>query len=138
MGDLTKNISRHELICKCGKCGDMGIMDYQTVSAIQNACLEFSVRYNGRTMIKITSGNRCPEHNELEGGSTNSMHLYKCAVDHRIYVQAYGQPKWRVIPTDELAEFYDKRFPNSCGIGKYPAGRVHFDSRPKRARWDVR
>ena len=138
MGDLTKNISRHELVCQCGKCGDMGIMDYQTVSAVQDACLEFSVRYNGRSIVKITSGNRCPNHNRSVGGTDNSMHQYKCAIDHIICVQPYGNQEWKTIDTDELADYYDKKFPKSCGIGRYPEGRVHFDSRPRKTRWDAR
>ena len=37
MGDLTANISRYEIECKCGDCG-FDTIDYQTVMIWQDVC----------------------------------------------------------------------------------------------------
>jgi len=55
MGDLSKNLSRHEMICFCG-CG-FDTVDAKLVSALQGAADAFDA------IIRITGGNRCREHN---------------------------------------------------------------------------
>lgn len=135
MGDLTLNIARWEIACKCG-CG-YDTIDFKVVQYWQDACNYFKAqRFAERVRLTLTSGCRCFKHNEAEGGSKNSAHLYAKAIDGIIEVRVMGQ--WYTIPTNELAKYFDDRCPDDCGIGKYPSGRVHFDSRDdKRRRWMV-
>ena len=135
MGDLTKNISRHECECRCG-CG-FDTIDYKLVDTIQTAADLLVVEHEADyAVVNITGPNRCHSRNEEEGGSSKSQHLKGRALDHRIDL-VFGQQKERV-PTDELASIYEELEPD-FGIGKYPLGRIHLDSRTNGpARWDVR
>lgn len=123
MGDLTKNISRHELACNCG-CGfDTG--DIETVLAVQDACDHFAkVLGIEKVTLDINSGARCFVWNEHEKGSKYSKHLDGRAIDHRI----------REVSVKELHEYYMVKYPGKYGIGKYRTF-VHLDTRKDMARW---
>lgn len=75
MGDLSKFFSREECECKC--CGLMNI-DPELLKVMDDI----------RTMVGhgliISSGSRCPTHNESEGGKKNSAHLTGLAVDIKV------------------------------------------------------
>ncbi len=131
MGNLTKNISDHELFCKCKyeDCNMKNDVDMELVNDIQSAVDHFEARF-GKAYVVITSGNRCVKHNKDEGGTPGSYHTKKKAADFRI-VLASGQ----VIPARDLAAYFEKKYPNSKGIGVYKNGRIHFDTRPAKARW---
>jgi len=123
MGDLTPNISRHEIACNCG-CG-FDSLDLETADRVQEACDYFSAVLGKKCILDINSGCRCFAWNDHEGGSDNSQHLSARAIDHKI----------REITIDELAGFYLSRFPGKYGIGVYKTF-VHFDSRTNGpARW---
>ena len=138
MGDLTKNLSRHEFACKCG-CG-FDTVDIALARILQETADQF---YRSRPLrvqrvsITINSGCRCPAHNKAEGGSENSRHMDGNAADFKIkYVMDDGQ-KMQVHP-DKVAAYLDKKFKYEYGIGWY-RGRTHFDtSSSGRRRWDMR
>jgi uncharacterized protein YcbK (DUF882 family) len=132
---LTKNLSRSELTCKCG-CG-FNAADIVLVGLLQDACNHFKEKYASYTaMLIVTSGNRCQKHNADEGGATSSQHIQGIAADHKVRVVIDGELV--VVAAEELAGYYDDRYPDSLGIGMYPRGRVHLDVRSFPARWDNR
>jgi uncharacterized protein YcbK (DUF882 family) len=116
MGDLTTNISRHEVACKCG-CG-FDTADYETTAAVQEACDYFSQLLEGKCILIINSGCRCESWNKHVGGSKNSQHLYSRAIDHYI----------RGISIKELADYYLKKYPDKYGIGIYK-NFIHLDTK---------
>lgn len=142
MGDLTKNISRHEVECKCngsfGVCHAKGI-DIETALIVQDACDHFAEKRGlERSIVLINSASRCPGYNDAPvseggaGGSDNSYHKTAMAIDHRI----------QGVSIKDLYDYYNKKYPNRLGLGYYPPneekgtrGFVHLDSRSRRARW---
>jgi len=104
------------------------------VTALQDACDHFSAKYNQSVSCTITGGNRCPEHNaSIDGAAAGSMHQFCCAADHKFFLKQSGHQ----IDPDEVADYYDQKFFESHGIGRY-TNRTHLDTRPNKARWDVR
>jgi uncharacterized protein YcbK (DUF882 family) len=115
MGDLTANFSRHEFACKCG-CG-FDTVDYDLVDILQRF-RDFIER-----RVTVTSGCRCPAHNDKVGGGEDSQHLYGRAAD--IVVDQ--------VPAEIVYEYFDGL--NTPGVGKY-SGWTHVDSRTgPMARW---
>lgn len=123
MGDLTKNFSRWEFRCRCGRrdC-DAAPLDMRLVTALQ------ALRDLIGAPIHINSGVRCVRHNRRVGGVRNSRHLEGIAAD---------------IRCDELTPVELKKFAEEIpefangGIGIYDWG-IHVDVRGRRARWDYR
>lgn len=136
MGDLTKNLSRKEFKCRCG-CG-WDTVDFELPLTIQAAADYFVEVYQAdKAIVEITSGNRCLAHNEATpGAAPKSQHLFARAADHKIYLD-FGRERI-LVDTDELADYYHEQNPNRFGIGRYPNGRVHLDTRGERFRWDYR
>ena len=120
MGDLTKNFSRKEFRCKCGrkKC-DAAPLDMRLVGALQ------ALREKVGVPIHINSGVRCILHNRHVGGAQHSTHLRGIGADIRC----------DELTPIELAKFAEDvpAFANG-GIGIYKSW-VHVDVRGKRARW---
>lgn len=124
MGDLTKNFSRKEFVCRCGrKTCDAAPIDLRLVFALQ--ILRDLVGYP----LVVTSGCRCRWwNNKQRDASRNSKHLLGIAAD---------------IKCSELTSVELRRFAeavpafDSGGIGIYDWG-IHVDVRGKRARWDYR
>jgi uncharacterized protein YcbK (DUF882 family) len=84
MGDLSKNLSRHEIKCKCGKC-TQDTIDYEIVKYFQIVCDECAnVKGLDKVTVIVTSGNRCVEHNAKEGGKPTSKHLIGKAIDFKV------------------------------------------------------
>jgi uncharacterized protein YcbK (DUF882 family) len=73
MGDLTKDFSTSEFMCKCGcrKC----TIDLKLVHILQ------SIRDVVGFPLAVSSGYRCEEHNRAVGGEPNSAHTRGLAVD---------------------------------------------------------
>jgi uncharacterized protein YcbK (DUF882 family) len=126
VGDLTKNISRHELKCKCGTdCGHTYV-DYATIKAVQDACNYFAgILDVEKVTLIITSAARCYQHNRDIGSNDRSQHPKSSAIDH--YVKG--------ISVEELHAYYKAKYPNTFGLGLYKTF-VHIDSRTEKARWD--
>ena len=124
MGDLTKNFSRKEFRCPCGrrKC-DAAPLDMRLVVELQK------LRDMIGHPITVTSGCRCKQHNStLQNASRGSKHLEGIAAD---------------IVCSELTPVEFKKFAEAIpafergGIGLYDWG-IHVDVRGTRARWDYR
>jgi uncharacterized protein YcbK (DUF882 family) len=86
------------------------------------------------TVLHILSWARSFEHNRQIGGARDSQHLYFLATD--ISVQEID----RLMPWDggrrDFDAILEAVFANG-GIGEYPAGNRHVDSRGHPARWTV-
>ena len=146
MGDLTKNLSRHEFECKCG-CG-YNVVDWDLPDVIQDVVNHFQDIHIDKVLhVKINSGTRCAKHNAFVGGKpesdlipfSGSMHLYGMAADFVIYYKKQTRTGMvdEVIHADDVADYLEKRYPNRMGIGRY-IGRTHVDTRTNKARWDQR
>lgn len=123
MGDLTANISRHELACSCGCGGDT--VDFQTIEMVQGACDHFAGKLGlDKVVLRITSAFRCLEWNRTPlanwgpGSTDGSQHPKGRAIDHSID---------GVMPLD-LYSYYVSRYPDRFGFGCYTSF-VHADSR---------
>ena len=117
MSDLSVHFNRSEFACKCG-CG-YDTVDTKLIEAVEAVRVQF-----GPTTV--TSGCRCPEHNEEVGGVKASQHVQGRAAD----LQVSG------VNPDEVAKF-------SMGLKGISVGRyntfTHIDSRSGiEARWDNR
>ena len=136
MGNLTKNLSRSEFECECG-CG-FDTVDVALPSLIQRAADSLmSLHHAEKVIVNITGPNRCPSHNRKVGGAPASTHCEARAADHDIELVINGEHVQ--VPTDELADLYHLWHPQGLGIGRYPNGRVHLDTRTNGpARWDAR
>jgi len=119
MGDISKNFSRREFVCKCG-CG-FGVVDVELISVLE----DIRENFGGRA-VRITSGSRCAEHNRSEGGEIHSKHLVGIAAD--IVVEGISEV--------DVAYYLEKTYKGKYGIGRYK-GRTHIDIRSTPARWTV-
>ena len=115
---LSRNFSRAEFKCQCGKC------DYDTVDSELIDVLQLLRDYVGNP-ITITSGNRCAEHNKNIGGSANSYHVRGRAADIKVDNM---KPK-------AVQEYLTAKYPDKFGIGCYSSF-THIDTRTKRGRWN--
>jgi zinc D-Ala-D-Ala carboxypeptidase len=121
MSNYTPNFSKRELACKCG-CRTPKSVDLNLAKLA--AALE-DLRKLAGGPLTITSGYRCPAHNERVGGARNSQHTQGIAAD---IVSKKFTPK-------ELADLAEKipAFVNG-GLGVYSRW-IHVDVRNGRARW---
>lgn len=115
MGDLTKNISRHELACKCG-CGEDS-MDFETIMIVQESCDHFAKELGiDKVVLIINSAARCMKHNNKpvsEGGAgsnENSQHPRYRAIDYTIK-EVHPYKVWKYL---------NEKYPNRYGLGRYP------------------
>jgi uncharacterized protein YcbK (DUF882 family) len=124
MGNLRKNISRHELACHC-ECG-FDSMDGETLDIVQDCCDHFA-EFTGTDKVTciINSAARCPVHNMAVGGSANSYHPQARAIDFFIVG----------ISPITVYTYLDTRYPDRYGVGLYNTF-VHLDTRTQGpARW---
>jgi len=126
MGDLSKNISRSEIACKCG-CGTDTI-DAETVKAVQDTCNHFAeVLGVKRVHLIITSGTRCKEYNSKVGGSNRSQHIQGRAIDFVIV---------GVKPSD-VYDYLHRKYAGRYGVGSYETF-THLDTKTGKARrWTI-
>ena len=131
MGNLTKNISRHEVACKC-KCG-LDTMDFETIMVVQDTCDFFALKLGlPKVTLIVTSGSRCLGYNRKpasEGGpgsNDGSQHPKSRAMDIKILE----------VSPDDVYDYLVKRYPVQYGIGKYKTF-THIDTRTNGpARWE--
>ena len=111
---ITNHFSSSEFECPCDKCTDQFI-DSELVNKLED------LRNQYGSLIRITSGYRCPAHNQEVGGVANSAHCTSLAADI--------QPI--VMTVDELDKIYDIGYKLFDNIGD---GRrlkfIHLDVRP--------
>lgn len=128
MGDISKNLSRSEMACRCG-CG-FNACDSELVRVIQSTCDHFARKLGlPKVSLTITSPNRCQKHNDsIAGSAPKSSHIAGIAADFRI----------SQVHEDDVADFLESQYPSKYGIGRYK-GRTHLDMRSDKAyRWDKR
>jgi uncharacterized protein YcbK (DUF882 family) len=124
MEQLTKNISRRELKCKCGKC-QCQVMDYLTIKLVQDACTHYEKVLNvEKVVLLINSAHRCLAHNRKVGSSDASQHVKSTAMDIRI----------KGVSPKDLYEYFCATYPSQYGFGLYGSF-THIDSRAGCARW---
>lgn len=118
----TPNFSRRELACKCG-CKPIPAGIDANLARLARALQE--LRDLAGVPLIVTSGYRCPAHNQAVGGAPGSQHMHGLAAD---IWSKHLTPK-------ELADLAEKipAFANG-GIGLYSRW-VHVDVRNGRARW---
>lgn len=121
MGDLTRNISRKEISCKCG-CG-FDTIDYETIKVVQSIA-DFYWHYIGVVVVKIHSGCRCLEYNRMVESNDTSQHIKGRAIDFSI----------AGVDSLEIWEAINRQYQGKYGIGQY-SNFVHFDSRSTSSRW---
>lgn len=129
MGDLTLNISRHEISCKCG-CGQDTI-DYLTVKVLQDTCNFYTSLVKNKVYIRISSGCRCLGYNRGIGSKDTSQHVLGRAIDFSLYFKDKG--KIVEIPCESVYEYLDRKHPSEFGIGLYNTF-VHLDTKVDVAR----
>ena len=133
MGDLTRNLSRHEFKCRCG-C-DFDTVDIKLAPAIQDSANFFEIRDDIDVRITITGPNRCEKCNSMTpGASATSQHIYGRAADYKLFNRKTGEQ----IDPDRVAQYLEKKYEGKWGIGRY-SNRNHLDTRTNGpARWDKR
>lgn len=137
---LSRNLWRHELLCKCGECG-FDTADIKLIEALQAAVDHFEGVYSEPCYIIITSPNRCREHNETVQYQYNSnyvaytsksQHMFGRAADFKIFIKSNNHQ----IDPRAVATYLESQFIGKYGIGRYH-NRTHFDTRSDGpARWD--
>lgn len=120
MSYVSKHFRREEFKCKCGTC-DRDAVDVDLLRVLERLRDYYSAP------IRITSGNRCPFHNEAIGGSKTSQHMLSKAAD----IQVEG------IPPEAVYEKLNGWYPLDYGIILYNDW-VHFDVRNYKYREDKR
>ena len=135
MGDLTKNISQHELDCRCSNCKVTVQYHEPIINIVQKACDYFAANAQvEKVKLNITSAARCYEYNRMPikdggpGSNDESQHPRCSAMDIQIFIG-----KMQVAP-QEVADYFNAQYPDSCGIGVY-ATFTHIDTRSIKARW---
>ncbi len=124
---LSRHFSQREFACKC--CGECCPISGVLLAVLEAACEALGT--DGlRARCHVTSGYRCPDHNKKVGGAPNSQHLQGIAADIVLKRQSGD-----TIPPSEVADYFETRFPDKYGIGRYP-GWTHIDVRKDKARWD--
>jgi len=83
MGNLSKNLSKSELTCKCNKCGQCIIND-RLINYSQMVFDECSQLLGKKCIVTVTSGNRCKAHNAKVGGKPTSRHIKGEAIDFMV------------------------------------------------------
>ena len=114
---LSANFKVREFACKDGS--DPVFISPDLVAVLQK------VRNHFGKAVTITSAYRTPLHNEAEGGTTYSQHLYGKAADIKI---SGVSPK-------RVAAYVETIMPNTGGIGTYSTF-THIDVRETKSRWE--
>jgi len=104
--------------CKCGQC------NFMTVDAGMLNILQYDVRDYYNRKVTISSGCRCPEWNEHEGGSDDSYHMKGMASDFIV----------EGVSSLAVYTYLNNKYPDALGLGLYP-GFIHLDPRPFKVRW---
>lgn len=118
-----RHFTKTEFKCKCGgkHCNgypaeiDMTMVGYAD-----------EIRHRLGKPLNVNSGMRCSVWNQIQGGVSNSQHLYGTAVD-------LGCPAG-TTPA-KMAKIAEDVIGNTGGIGIYSWG-IHIDSRKTKSRWN--
>lgn len=132
MGDLTKNISRHELKCKCGKC-NVTIQDHEPIIQVVQDVVDWfqgGLHSDIYVAVRITSAARCYEYNRsgMVDSNDESQHPRCSAMDIQIFIAG------RKVKARKVYDYLNTKYPKKYGIGNYDTF-THIDTRAIRARW---
>lgn len=120
-----KYFRKEEFACKCnGKyCnGYPAEIDMDMVRAAD------AIRERLGVPLRVNSGLRCQQWNRIQGGATNSRHLYGDACD-------LGKPDGYTV--NQMYDTAEDIIGSTGGVGAYNWG-IHIDKRGSKARWDER
>lgn len=110
---ISKFFKSKEFECKCGKCEEQFVSE-GLLEKLDKVREEF-----GKPVI-VTSGYRCPAHNEAIGGAKNSSHVNGLAADI--------QPK--IVTLDDLDLLYEICYNIFSNIGDGRSKKfIHVDDR---------
>lgn len=127
MGDLSKNLSQHEMSCQCG-CG-FDTVDFHLVGVLQDVCDHFHGATMYKVILTITGPNRCDKHNaETPGAAKGSYHKKAQAADFQIHIIKHGAKDQ--IPPKDVYAYLDNKYSGKYGIGLYH-NRCHIDTRTR-------
>ena len=131
MGDLTTNLSRHEVKCSCGEC-TFTIQDHEPVIGMLQEVVDVvkHMHPSASVTVKVTSGARCHAKNKSVKSNDESQHLRACAIDYKIKVDGMWLNTWTIHKI--VINHFGKG-----GFGVYNTFN-HIDSRNVRAIWDNR
>ncbi len=123
-GYLSPNFTLKEARCKDGT----DIPRRKRPKARSHAFNLERVRHGiGDKPIMITSWYRTRRWNNLVGGASKSQHIHGVATDHpKAFVDRIGHDKFLSVANSVFKK---------GGVGEYPGGAVHLDSRGWKARW---
>lgn len=113
---LSRNFKVKEFACKDGS--DIVPVSQELVQVLQEARDHFGAP------ITINSAYRTPAYNKKVGGAADSQHIRGTAADITV----------KGVAPDKVYAYFADKYPNTCGIGKYPTF-THIDVRDKKARW---
>lgn len=123
-GYLTPNFTKQEARCKCGTWVPDNLLRDARNHAFNLERLKHEL---GGVAMPVLSWYRPGWYNRQIGGATYSQHINAVATDFtREWVERVGRSRFNAAA--------DKVFRNG-GVGRYPAGSVHVDTRGYRARW---
>lgn len=144
MGDLAKNLSRHEIACSCD-CGfDPAVK--KLTGMIQATVDHFQDRLDaeglgGKVALQVTSGARCLEHNEdvqkeaarKNGGvykphTSRSLHMSGLAMDIKLFIKMPDGSRTQ-IPPCSIFNVQCSMWPDRYGFIQYETFN-HADIRP--------
>jgi uncharacterized protein YcbK (DUF882 family) len=131
MGDLTENFSWSEFACKDGTPVPEDLRAAVIKTAEQLEKIRAKAQPLGGNYIKITSGYRTPEYNQLVGGSKRSQHLNGLAAD--IIINGLNAE----ITFDLVYDMMLNGEILAGGIGRYKTF-THVDFRGRITKWDNR
>lgn len=118
---LTDNFNLSEFACKGASCGCTEVLHDPNLSKILQ-----QIRDQFGKPLRITSGYRCPKHNEAVGGVSNSLHTKGMAAD--IIITG--------IKPEEIAKYAQQIGVKGIGLyGPEDGNFVHIDTREKQSFW---
>lgn len=129
---LTNNIWQHEVDCQCNDCNVTIQAHEPVIGAWQGACDHFAKLHGvDKVSLNVRSGARCYLYNRSEevGSNDESQHPRCNAIDGDIYL-----PDGTRIQPISVYDYFEEKYPDSCGIGLYSWG-VHLDMRALKKRW---
>lgn len=126
-GHVTPNFTWHETRSGDGK----PVPPELRRNAIRHAWNLERFRHRVGAPIGLLSWYRSPEHNKRVGGASQSKHMEALATDLRMPLR---RSDGTAVPRRDVMAAADAVWPDG-GVGDYPSGAVHVDSRAGRARW---
>jgi len=127
----SEHFTYDELACKCG-CDTPSWIEENLRFLAHN--LEILREVYG-SPITVTSGYRCPDHNERQGGVQSSMHLHGKAADIKVTINGMTVPGERLRGVADCLIGSGELHNGGLGTYKDRPNILHYDVRSTAARW---